>query len=230
MQADRRYDALMATYAITGANRGIGLEMAKQCKAAGHTVIALCRRSSDELDGLGARVETGIDVSDDGVVDVLRRRLSDTAVDVLINNAGLLRGQTLSNLDWDSMRQQFEINSLGPLRVVSALLENLASGSKVAIVTSRMGSIADNTSGGSYGYRMSKAAVNIAGVSLAHDLRDRGVAVALLHPGWVRTAMTRNTGNIDAAEAAEGLLARIAELDVETSGRFLHQSGEALPW
>jgi NAD(P)-dependent dehydrogenase (short-subunit alcohol dehydrogenase family) len=133
-------------------------------------------------------------------------------------------------MDFDRMRRQFEVNSLGPLRVTYALLPNLDEGSKVVIITSRMGSIGDNTSGSRYGYRMSKAAVNIAGVSLSHDLRPRGIAVAILHPGFVRTEMTNHQGLIDAPESAAGLLQRINELTMETSGSFWHANGERLPW
>ncbi len=128
------------------------------------------------------------------------------------------------------MRRQFEVNSLGPLRVTAALRGNLGQGSKVAIVTSRMGSIEDNTSGGRYGYRMSKAAVNMAGRSLANDLKDRGVAVAILHPGFVRTEMTGHQGLIDPPESAAGLIARIDELTLETTGGFWHANGEIIPW
>ncbi len=128
------------------------------------------------------------------------------------------------------MRRQFEVNSLGPLRVTAALRGNFGEGSKVAIITSRMGSIADNTSGGRYGYRMSKTAVNMAGRSLAQDLREAGVAVVILHPGFVRTDMTGGQGLIDAPESAAGLIARIDELTLETSGSFRHTNGEDLPW
>jgi NAD(P)-dependent dehydrogenase (short-subunit alcohol dehydrogenase family) len=220
----------MANYVITGANRGIGLELCTQLSARGERVIALCRQSSPALDALGVRVETGIDVSDDGVVEILRERLSDTTVDVLINNAGILRHESLDDLDFDRMRRQFEINSLGPLRVTLALTPLLAEGAKVAIITSRMGSIGDNTSGGRYGYRMSKAAVNVAGVSLAHDLKARRVAVVILHPGFVRTDMTGHNGLIDPPESAAGLIARIDALTLESSGSFLHMNGERLPW
>jgi NAD(P)-dependent dehydrogenase (short-subunit alcohol dehydrogenase family) len=220
----------MANYVITGANRGIGLELCTQLSARGERVIALCRQSSPALDALGVRVETGIDVSDDGVVEILRERLSDTTVDVLINNAGILRHESLDDLDFDRMRRQFEINSLGPLRVTLALTPLLAEGAKVAIITSRMGSIGDNTSGGRYGYRMSKAAVNVAGVSLAHDLKARRVAVVILHPGFVRTDMTGHNGLIDPPESAAGLIARIDAITLESSGSFLHMNGERLPW
>ncbi len=132
--------------------------------------------------------------------------------------------------DRASIRRQFEVNSLGPLRVTVALLDNLGAGSKVGIVTSRMGSIEDNTSGGSYGYRMSKAAVNMAGASLANDLRERSIAVALLHPGYVRTDMTGGKGLISAEQSATGLIQRMDALDMDTSGGFWHAQGERLPW
>lgn len=220
----------MARVLVTGSNRGIGLAMVRQLVARGDDVIAACRRSSEELSGLGVQVEEGVDVTDDAAVAALAARLNGTRIDILINNAGLLQSTPLDALDFDSIRRQHEINALGPLRVTAALLPNLSRGSKVAIITSRMGSIADNTSGGSYGYRMSKAAVNMAGRSLALDLAPRGVSVVLLHPGYVRTAMTGNNGLIDAEESAAGLLARIDEQTLEETGRFVHMSGERLPW
>ncbi len=220
----------MSTTIITGANRGIGLELARQCAARGDEVIAACRSKSPELEELGVRIEDGIDVTSDESAALLAERLGQTSIDLLVNNAGLLHHTSLEDLDFESCRRQFEVNALGPLRVTKALLPRLARGAKVALVTSRMGSIDDNTSGGHYGYRMSKAALNIAGVSLAQDLREREIAVALLHPGYVRTGMTEGRGFIDAAESAAGLLARIDELTLETSGGFWHMNGERLPW
>src|SRR5690606_28310609 len=171
-----------------------------------------------------------VDVTDDRAVAGLVERLGGERVDVVVNNAGILASEALGRLDFDSIRRQLEVNALGPLRVTQALVPLIPRGGKVAIVTSRMGSIADNASGGSYGYRMSKAAVNIAGVSLARDLADRGIAVVLLHPGYVRTRMTGHNGNVEPTEAAAGLLARIDALTLETSGQFLHANGESLPW
>jgi NAD(P)-dependent dehydrogenase (short-subunit alcohol dehydrogenase family) len=220
----------MATVLVTGANRGIGLEICKQLAERGDDVIAACRNSSDALDQLGVRVETGIDVGRDDVIATLKERLSGTSIDVIINNAGILKRETLEELHFDQIRQQFEINSLGPLRVSTALLDNLSEGSKIAIITSRMGSVADNTSGSRYGYRMSKAAVNMAGVSLARDLQGRGISVAILHPGFVRTDMTGQNGLVDAHESASNLIARIDELTLDTSGTFWHMNGEVLPW
>lgn len=219
----------MATYVVTGCNRGIGLELCRQLKERGERVIAVCRHASSALVDLGAEVVESIDVADDGAMRSLRKALDGIDVDVLVNNAGVLTREGLDDLDFDRMRQQFEINTLGPLRVTQALLGQLHRGSKVAIVTSRMGSIADNTSGAYYGYRMSKAAVNMAGASLAADLRPEGIAVGLFHPGMVATEMTGYQG-IPPTEAAAGLIKRIDELTLEQTGTFRHANGENLPW
>ena len=220
----------MGKVLITGANRGIGLELCRQLAARGEEVIAVCRNSSAELDALGVRIITDTDVAADESVAQLAGKLAGVKLDWLINNAGILSNQSLGNLDTEAMEQQYRVNSLGPLRVTVALLQNLGAGSKVGIVTSRMGSIEDNTSGGSYGYRMSKAAVNMAGVSLANDLRDRSIAVALLHPGYVMTDMTGGQGLISAAQSAAGLIQRMDELNLDASGGFWHAQGERLPW
>ena len=220
----------MARVCITGANRGIGLELARQFQARGDEVIAACRRPSEALAGLGVRIIDGVDVADEAGLKRLTEGVGDLEVDVLLNNAGVLSDESLDDLDLDRIRRQFEINALGPLRVTAALRRSLGAGAKVAIITSRMGSIEDNTSGGRYGYRMSKAAVNMAGRSLAHDLKPAGVAVAILHPGFVRTEMTGNTGMVDPPESAAGLIARIDELNLENSGSFWHANGELLPW
>ncbi len=220
----------MGTALVTGANRGIGLELTRQLRDRGDAVIAACRKPSPELKALGVRVEGNVDVTSDASVGALRDRLRNTPIDLVVHNAGILSREHLDALDFDAIRRQFEVNALGPLRVTAALLDNLARGSKIGIVTSRMGSIADNTSGGYYGYRMSKCAVNMAGVSLARDLKARGIAVALVHPGFVRTEMTGRQGNVDAKDAARDVLARIDALTLDTSGGFWHASGERLPW
>ena len=219
----------MKTFLVTGASRGIGLELCRQLGQAGHRVIAVCRTPSDELRGLRGRIIDGVEVTDDAAVARLAAGIGGERIDVLVNNAGVLARDSLEDLDFEGMRRQFEVNALGPLRVTRALLPNLGTGSKVVIITSRMGSIADNGSGGYYGYRMSKAAVNIAGVSLARDLRGRGIAVLLLHPGMVATEMTGRHG-IPAAEAAANLVARIESLGMEQTGSFHHANGEPLPW
>ncbi len=230
----RKYSRRMKTAVVTGANRGIGLELCRALNDRGWRVIAACRKSSVALDTLGVTIVPKVDVSSGEAVAMLAQSIQGSlegkSIDLLINCAGILQSNSLDSLDFDSIRAQFEINSLGPMRVTTALLPMLREGSKIAIITSRMGSIADNTSGGQYGYRMSKCAVNIAGSSLAVDLKPRGIAVALLHPGYVRTEMTGGNGLMDAPESAEGLLARIDELTLERSGGFWHSNGEVLDW
>lgn len=221
----------MATYLITGANRGIGYEYCRQLQARGDTVIAVCRNASQELRELGVQVEENIDITSDASVADLRVRLAATAINILINNAGILNRVTLEKLDFDSIREQFEVNALGALRVTHALLSHFKAGSKVVLMTSRMGSIADNTSGSSYGYRMSKVALSMAGKSLSHDLKPRGIAVAILHPGLVQTRMTNFTsGGITPEAAVKELLSRIDELTLDNTGTFWHSNGEVLPW
>jgi NAD(P)-dependent dehydrogenase (short-subunit alcohol dehydrogenase family) len=218
------------TALVTGANRGIGLALCRRLKEKGRDVIAVCRKSSPALDGLGVRVEAGVDVTSDEAVAALAQRLSGVALDELICNAGILRDEGLDDRAYDDIREQFEVNAVAPLRVVAALHRNVSRGGKIALITSRMGSIADNGSGGHYGYRMSKAALNAAGMSMARDLAPSGIAVAILHPGYVRTDMTGKSGNIDAADAAAQLIDRLDGLTPETTGTFWHANGQVLPW
>ncbi len=221
----------MATYLITGTNRGIGLEYCRQLKQLGHHVIAVCRQPSPELEALNVAIESGIDLTDRTAVDALATKLQGQTIDVLINNAAIVERFGLSNLDLDSLRRQFEVNAIAPLNFTKALLPCLSQGSKVAFMTSRMGSIEDNSSGGSYGYRMSKVALSMAGKSLSHDLKPQGIAVAILHPGLVQTRMTNFTpSGITTEESVKGLLARIEALNLENSGSFWHANGELLPW
>lgn len=223
----------MAQCLVTGANRGIGLAFCKLLAARGDEVIAACRTSSKDLEALDVRVETGVEVSDPDSVQRLASALEGVALDWLINNAGVLRRDTLGGLHGEALEDlylQFRVNSVGPLLVTQALLGNLQPGAKIGIVTSRMGSIEDNTSGGYYGYRMSKAAVNAAGKSLAMDLSERGIAVALLHPGYVRTEMVGGGGDVEPEQAAAGLIARLDDLTIESTGGFWHANGQRLPW
>ena len=220
----------MGTWVVTGANRGIGLELCRQVHMRGESVYAACRRSSPELEAVGCTVVEGVDVTLDDATEVLGRTLGDTPVDVLVCNAGVLRRESLDALDLDGARLQFEVNTLGPLRIVSALLPLLKPGAKIGLVSSKAGSIGDGPSGGIYGYRMSKAALNMAGANLAHDLAGQGVHVVVLHPGFVRTEMTGGAGSVDPAEAAAGLIARLDELDAGSSGRFVHANGDEIPW
>jgi len=219
----------MTTTLITGCNRGIGLELVRQLHGRGDEVIGVCRHASDELRAAGIRIIAGIDVSDGNSIAKLRDELGDTPIDILINNAGILRRDSFGSIDYDTMLEQYAVNTLGPLRVCEALADNLHDGSKVAIVSSRVGSIADNGSGGNWGYRASKAAVNMIGTNLMHEFKPRGIAVALLHPGLVATDMTGGSG-IDPAESARGLIERVDELTLENTGGFWHAEGYTLPW
>ncbi|MBE7382201.1 MAG: SDR family oxidoreductase [Leptolyngbya sp. SIO1E4] len=221
----------MVTFLVTGANRGIGYEYCRQLQQRGDEVIAVCRSPSEDLQALGVRVEAGVDITSDRAVAELAAKLEGVSIGVLINNSGILERVSLETLDFDSIRRQFEVNAIGPLRLTKALLPNLKAGSKVIMMTSRMGSIEDNTSGNSYGYRMSKVALSMAGKSLSHDLRPREIAVAILHPGLVSTRMTGFTPNgITPEVSVKGLLARIDALNLENSGTFWHSNGEVLPW
>ena len=161
----------------------------------------------------------------------LRKKLIGVKLDVLIHNAGIAEHNSLSNLDPESVIHQFEVNALSPLCFTHAMLRNLSNGSKIALMTSRMGSIDDNSSGSSYGYRMSKAALCMAGKSLSIDLHPQGIAVAILHPGLVSTRMTGfNANAISPEQSVKGLLARIDALSIENTGTFWHANGETLPW
>ena len=219
----------MATVLVTGCNRGIGLELCRQYLERGDKVLAVCRHASDELRATAARVIEGVDVSDDAGVAKLAGEVADEPIDILVNNAGILRGDSLENVSYDDMLEQYRVNTIGPLRVTRALLGNLGDGAKVAIVTSRVGSIDDNGSGNNYGYRCSKTAANMVGVNLHHDLSPRGISVMLLHPGLVATEMTGGTG-IPAADSAAGLIARLDDLGPDKSGTFWHAEGYELPW
>ncbi|AFZ51677.1 SDR family oxidoreductase [Dactylococcopsis salina] len=220
----------MANYLITGTNRGIGLEYCKQLQAKGETVIAVCRQPSAELKNLGVKIESGIDVTSDESVSELAQRLAGSSIDVLINNAGIIEANSLDHLDFESLERQFQVNAIAPLRVTKALLPLIPKGGKIILMTSRMGSIEDNTSGGFYGYRMSKTALSMAGKSLAEDLKPRQIPVGILHPGMVQTRMTDFSG-ITTTESVQGLLKRIEELNLDNSGTFWHGvKGEILPW
>lgn len=215
---------------ITGANRGIGLAMTQLFLEKHYQVYALCRKTSPELSYSGANVIEGVEITNQQGLSKMVEALADVTIDTLICNAGILRDESLSDLNLDTIREQFEVNALAPLNVVEQLQDNLSKGSKVAMITSRMGSIADNGSGGRYGYRMSKAALNAASMSLSKDLAYRDIAVGIYHPGYVQTDMVNNRGDIPASEAASRLVKLIEDLTMAETGVFKHSNGEVLPW
>jgi NAD(P)-dependent dehydrogenase (short-subunit alcohol dehydrogenase family) len=218
---------------VTGANRGIGLELVKGLLGKGCEVTALCRQSSEELKGLNVQIIEGVDITQVETLQITFDKLKGSSFDLLINNAGKWTNESFGELSESgikSIRDAMEINAYAPLRVTEILLPLLKAGSKIAFTTSRMGSISDNNSGGRYGYRMSKAALNMAAKSLSVDLKAQKIAVAILHPGYVKTRMTDFQGLITAEESAAGLIKRIEELNLETTGSFWHSSGEKLDW
>lgn len=223
----------MANVVITGANRGIGLELAKLYAARGDLVTAICREAGDQIEDIADQTISGIDVTNKEVAAGLQTILAELVegkIDLLINNAGIFKNETLEAMDADSIREQLEVNTIAPLMIAHALVPLMTEGSKIANITSRMGSVEDNTSGSYYGYRASKAALNAVGKSLAVDLKPKGIAVAQLHPGFVQTRMVGFNGDISPAEAAAGLVQRIDELNLENTGGFWHSNGQSLPW
>jgi NAD(P)-dependent dehydrogenase (short-subunit alcohol dehydrogenase family) len=226
----------MSTVLVIGADRGIAHAISRQLHERGDTVIAACLEGNDELAAAGVAVEGGVDVTAQASVDALAAKLAAEGVklDVLFHVAGVLGLDELGSIDYDDVRRQFEINAIGPLRTVEALRGLLHDSSKVGIITSRVGSLADNGSGGMYAYRMSKAAANMVALNLHHDLSKRGISVLALHPGMVATALTKDyPGDFDYItpdQAAEGLIADMDALTPQTSGRFQHSNGSFLPW
>ncbi|HYM36445.1 MAG TPA: SDR family oxidoreductase [Steroidobacteraceae bacterium] len=231
----------MSTVLVTGANKGIGLEFCRQLSSRGAKVIAACRHASEPLLGLPVEVVEGVEMTSDAACAQLVEALHGVRIDWLVLNAGTYDSTSLGKLDFDRMRYEYDVDALGPLRVTQAVLANLSAKAKIAIVSSRAGSIADNTSGGIYGYRMAKAALNMAGVSLAKDLAARGISVVMLHPGMVDTDVLRSalgtlgsraeiSDAIAPSVAVHDMIQRIDELTLETSGRFLHRNGQVLPW
>ncbi len=220
----------MSHWVVVGASRGIGLEMARQLVARGERVTATARADTPELAQTGAEVIEGVDVATDEGAARLAGALRGQRIDVLVHNAGILKPDTLATLDFDEALRHYNVNALGPLRVVRALLDNFGEGGRIGIVTSRVGSVSDNESGGNYAYRMSKAAANMAARNLSIELRPRGIAVAALHPGYVRTDMTCGRGNITPDVAARGLIMRMDNLSLANTGAFWHVEGWEIPW
>ncbi len=226
---------------VTGASRGIGLGLVRQLAARGDQVIAAVRAPdrASELAALAAasdgRIRTvACDVADDGSVRAFAAEVGDAAIDLLINNAGVYGGdaQGLDGVDWADAVRTFEINALGPLRVTLALRAALrrARAARVVHVTSGMGSIADNGSGGDYAYRMSKAALNMAGRSLAIDLRADRIISVVINPGWVRTDMGGAGATITVEQSVTGMLREIDALTLDDTGSFRNWRGGTYPW
>jgi len=215
---------------IIGANRGIGLELCRQYFDRGDKVWAVCRSSSPALDEIGVRVIENIDVSNVEQLEELRNRLDHKSIDLMIHNSGIWRTEMIDSMNYETIREQFEINTLGPIKSVMTLLPTLSNKAKIGVMSSRMGSIADNSSGGRYGYRISKAALNAAMKSMAIDLKSQGISIAILHPGFVRTDMTQWNGDIDTDESARGLIDVMDRMSIERSGHFFHYQGHELDW
>lgn len=218
---------------ITGANRGIGLELTKKLREYCTNIDVLVRNSSEELETLGLNVFSGFELSNFESIDKACLTLKSNSYDLIILNAGVLSQESLASFNrdtYEAIEYQFKVNALAPLMLTARLKNQLMPGSKLVLITSRMGSIADNSSGSRYGYRMSKSALNAAAKSMAVDLAESQVSVGVFHPGYVQTGMTGFTGNIQPVEAAEQLVIRINNLSLETSGMFFHANGEPLAW
>lgn len=237
----------MDTVLITGANRGLGLELAKQYAGEGWRVIACSRRSSPGLAGLaGIRDNVQVctlDVTAHGQVERLARELGDETIDVLLNNAGIIgkaasfdaeamRAQSFGQTDYDDWEQIFRTNVMGPMKMAEAFVEHVARSrqKKVVTLTSMVGSMALNTRGGLYGYRASKAAVNAIMKSMAIDLAPRGIVAVALHPGWVRTEMGGAAADLAIADSVRGMRRVIAALGPADAGKVIAFDGEVLPY
>jgi NAD(P)-dependent dehydrogenase (short-subunit alcohol dehydrogenase family) len=229
------------TVLLTGANRGLGLEFVRQYAEDGWRVLAACRSPSaaQELQALASKQPERIrvlalDVMDATSVKGAAGALREQPIDLLLNNAGVgsPRGQKIGSLDYAAWAQVLDANVLGPARMVEAFVENVAQGrdKRIVTVTSLMGSIADNLSGGSYAYRSSKAAVNAAMKSFSIDLAPRGITCVVVHPGWVRTDMGGTGGKLSPEESVGSLRALIASLKPKDSGKFFNVDGKELPW
>ena len=231
----------MSIVLVTGANRGLGLEFARQYAAEGWQVLAACRAPDAATDLQKLAAESGgqirileMNVMDTASVRAAAATLKGEAIDLLLNNAGVggPPGQQLGNLDYAAWARVLDTNSLGPMRVVEAFLENVAQSrmKQIVTITSGMGSIEDNSSGGRYAYRSSKAAVNMVMKSLSVDLAPRGITCVVMNPGWVRTDMGGSGGKLSPAESIKAMRSVIAALKPEDSGKFLNYTGKPYPW
>lgn len=225
---------------ITGANRGIGLEFVRQYAADQWQVFACCRapESAAELSQLAADYPAKVhiiplDLSNAAALTNIKSQLANEKVDLFVNNAGIYGPRArLGDIDANAWQQVFTVNTIAPLKMVELLLHNLDAGEKksIALLTSKMGSIADNSSGGSYFYRSSKAALNALGKSLAIDLAPQGIKLGIYHPGWVKTDMGGANALISTGESVSALRQQIEQLTLENSGQFKNYDGSIIPW
>ena len=228
----------MKTIVITGASRGLGLEFCKQYLLEGCKVYACCRspESSPELLQLkqasSEQLETvPLDVTNPGQLSSLKHMLHGQVIDLLVNNAGIYgRRLSFGEVAEQEWLEVLRVNTVAPLMVVQELVSLMANDGKILLMTSKMGSIAENTSGGSYIYRSSKAALNAVGKSLALDLAEKGISVAVCHPGWVQTDMGGPNALIDAETSIKGLRKVVENLSPENSGQFYNYDGSLIPW
>ena len=223
----------MATVLITGANRGIGLELTKAYIAKGDSVIATCRSpdKADALKATGAEVFQ-MDVSSDESVQAFAKALDGRAVDLLINNAGVGDRAGLDNVDFETFAHVVNVNTLGPVRVLQALTDNVAAGEnkKIANISSQLGSIANATGDMGLAYRVSKAGLNMALKSATSNLAEKGISLLTLHPGWVATDMGGEQAPVRPEESAAGLVEVIEANGVSGELHFLDWQGTVLPW
>lgn len=219
----------MARVLITGAEAGLGLALVRAYTDAGDSVAVLCRETSPELDALAPDIHQGVDVTNVAAVYRAAAEMGDGAIDILINNAGIMIEDNIDRIDIAAIRLQFEVNALAPLNVALAFRRRLRRGSKLINISSRLGSIGDNESGDDYGYRMSKAAQNMLTSNLAIELGREDVIVAAIHPGIVATGMTNGNGT-PADEVARDIKATVGQLETGHSGGFLDRNGAVIPW
>ena len=228
----------MSTVLITGANRGLGYEFVKQYSENGFEVLACCRNRNNAKE-LKELAETSnkikvyeLDVGNLKVIKSLSQQLKNEKIDVLINNAGIYRSSTVGNINYDEWIESFKVNTIAPYQMVENFLNQIMNSDlkKVVSITSKMGSIDDNTSGGSYIYRSSKTALNSMMRCLTHDLKNQGVATLTLHPGWVRTDMGGPGGWIDSFESVKGMIKQIDKLTIDDSGKYLDYAGKSINW
>ena len=230
----------MPTILITGANRGIGLELVEQFAVDGWQVLACCRNPGEaaELRALADRIHGieihALDVIDYAQMKSLSAQLAERPIDILLSNAGIFgpRGIGFGDVDPAAWREVLEVNTIAPMMLAQAFVEQVAASERklIAVLSSKVGSIADNGSGGGYLYRSSKTAVNQVVKSLSIDLAGRGISAISLHPGWVRTDMGGPNGEIDTRQSVDGMKKILERADPEVSGQFIEYNGDSIPW